>query len=155
MRDRLILSKAGLLRLQEKAAGVEEELRRVLLEKGTAAETGGNVWHDNFSFEELCRQEAMLSKRLGELRQQLSDAEVVDAAPAGAVVRFGATVVLRWPDGSERTYSITDPILAEPAKGLISYQSPIARAIAGAREGESREYDAPSGRTRVVILKIS
>lgn len=66
--QQIILTKTGAGRLQEKITALEKHLKDVPFAKGDAASTGGNVWHGNFSFEELLRQEAMLAKQVADLR---------------------------------------------------------------------------------------
>ena len=64
-------------------------------------------------------------------------------APAPGVARFGSTVVLELPDGGRVTYRIVGEDEADPAQGRISYVSPLARRLIGARVDD--EVELPDG----------
>ena len=66
-------------------------------------------------------------------------AELVRSAPAGGKARFGSMVTLVKPDGSRLEYRIVGEDEADPARGKISYVSPIARLIIGASAGDRVE----------------
>jgi transcription elongation GreA/GreB family factor len=59
------------------------------------------------------------------------------AAPANAdSVHFGSTVTIRRDDGRRQTWRIVGEDEAEPARGTISYVSPVARALMGKAVGD-------------------
>jgi transcription elongation GreA/GreB family factor len=74
-------------------------------------------------------------------------AEPVPPAKPGGKARFGSTVVLATPGGGELEYRIVGEDEADPARGRISYVSPIARQIIGAEAGD--EVDLPDGRAQI------
>ena len=51
-------------------------------------------------------------------------------------VRFGASVALEKRDGERIEYQIVGEDEADPARGRISYVSPIARLLIGASVGD-------------------
>jgi len=63
---------------------------------------------------------------------RLRTAEVVTTVAATGTVRFGSTVLLEKQDGERVDYQIVGEDEADPAKGRISYVSPIARMLIGA-----------------------
>lgn len=68
--------------------------------------------------------------------ERLRTAEVVEPPAANGVARFGSTVVLEKRDHSRVAYQIVGEDEADPACGLISYVSPIARSLLGKSAGE-------------------
>ena len=52
-------------------------------------------------------------------------------------VKFGSTVTIARDDGSRQTFRIVGEAEADPAKGSISYVSPMARQLVGKRIGDS------------------
>ena len=70
-------------------------------------------------------------------------AELVPPAAPGGKARFGSAVTLEKPDGSLIVYRIVGEDEADPARGKISYVSPIARRLIGAALGE--EVVLPDG----------
>lgn len=87
---------------------------------------------------------------------QLERAEVVDPAghPPGEV-RFGATVKLQEADGRVETFSIVGDDEADVAAGKISWGSPLARSLLGAKVGETVKWQRPAGDTLVEIVAIT
>lgn len=77
-------------------------------------------------------------------------AELVRAAPAGSKARFGSAVTLEKPDGSRIVYRIVGEDEADPARGSISWVSPLARRLIGASVDD--EVELPGG--NAVIVEI-
>lgn len=65
-------------------------------------------------------------------------------------VRFGSKVTLETGDGEARHFHIVGEDEADPAQGLLSYVSPLARAVSGKEEGDSIAL----GPRRFTILKL-
>jgi len=86
---------------------------------------------------------------------QLERAEVVDPAghPAGEV-RFGATVKVEEADGRIETFHIVGDDEADVAVGKISWGSPLARSLIGAKVGETVKWQRPAGDTEVEIVAV-
>ena len=68
--------------------------------------------------------------------ERLHTAEVVAPTSATGKVRFGSRVTLEMPDGGRLEYQIVGEDEADPARGRISYVSPIARLLIGASVGD-------------------
>lgn len=96
-----------------------------------------------------------IDRRLRWLDRRIENAEICDpAADRGDRVFFGATVVLAFPDGSERTYDLVGEDEIEADKGRISWRSPIGRAVMRRQEGDIVTL-AHLGQTREVeILEV-
>jgi transcription elongation GreA/GreB family factor len=81
-----------------------------------------------------------------------STAEVVQPSTDGTVA-FGSTVIIER-KGRTQTFRIVGVDEANVARGLISFRSPIAQAILGARPGDIIEAPEPLGDMEVVEIKI-
>jgi len=86
---------------------------------------------------------------------QLERAELVDPAqqPHGEV-RFGATVQVEDAEGGVQQFSIVGDDEADVAAGKISWGSPLARSLLGARSGDIVKWQRPAGATEVEIIAI-
>lgn len=80
-----------------------------------------------------------------------ASAEIVPVPKDVTEARFGHTVTIRREDGREQTYQIVGVDEADPAKGRISYISPMAEALFGGQVGEEIE----AGPTMAKIVKIA
>ena len=86
--------------------------------------------------------------RIRELMDHLATAQVADV-PDPAVVGLGAAVTVEDAAGARTTYRIVGAIESDPKHGSISWQSPIAAALWGARAGDS--VDLPRGGDATVV----
>jgi len=82
--------------------------------------------------------------------QRRSSAELVPAPTNTDKVRFGARVTLAPGKGEPRSFSIVGEDEAAPAAGRISYVSPLAQALLGARVGDV----VPFGDGEAEIVRI-
>lgn len=79
-----------------------------------------------------------------------SSAQLVQGAAKPDVAGFSTRVAIQREDGRRQTFSIVGEDEADPAKGLIAYTSPMARALMGKAVGEFAE--APGGEVEIVGL---
>ena len=98
-----------------------------------------------------------IDRRVRFLRKRLEQAEVVDPAQRGECeqVFFGATVTVCDSSGCESAYCIVGVDEADAGNGLISWVSPLARALLKLREGEMVTLRTPSGIQELEILSVS
>jgi transcription elongation factor GreB len=103
---------------------------------------------------EARRRLALLDQRILQIQQSLETAEVIAHSPGPAEsVTFGATVKLRGEQGLE-TFRLVGVDEADPERGLISYLSPVARALMNARIGQRVQFKYPCGSETVEILDV-
>lgn len=96
-----------------------------------------------------------IDRRLRFLSKRMEYAEIID--PAGRdsdQVFFGATVRVEDAQGNQHTYRIVGLDEVDPARGRVSWVSPIARALLKSREGDSVWVDAPGGRQALEVLEV-
>ena len=90
------------------------------------------------------------------VKSQLERAAVVD--PAGQPrdeVHFGATVRILDEDGKAHRFTIVGDDEADVGAGRISWASPLAKAMIGAKVGDTVMWRRPAGETEVEIAEIS
>lgn len=97
-----------------------------------------------------------VDQRIRYLEQSLRTAEVVEAAAGSAEeVRFGATVTVRDPAGDVSTYRIVGVDEIDPDRGWISWLSPLARALMGAKAGQQVAFRSPAGPRDLTVCAIA
>jgi len=116
-------------------------------EEGDLKENGG--YHA--AREEQGKQEG----RIAQLQQLLRTAKVGEAPVTEGVAGPGMLVTVRFAgDDEDETFLIGSREEAETAGVQVySAQSPLGKALTGAREGETVEYETPNGKTMKVTLK--
>jgi transcription elongation factor GreB len=97
-----------------------------------------------------------IDRRIRFLTRRLDNAEVVDPAAREATdqVFFGATVRYATGEGRENRIRIVGIDEVDPARGQVSWISPIARALIKAREGDSVTFRTPAGVETLEILEV-
>ncbi|MEX2475110.1 transcription elongation factor GreB [Marinobacter sp.] len=97
---------------------------------------------------EIDRRVRFLSKRLDELT-------VIDRLPDDQnKVFFGAWVTIENDDGEEQSYRLVGPDEFDLARGYISLDSPVARALIGKRLDDEVSVRTPEGWRSMVITAI-
>jgi len=87
-----------------------------------------------------------IDRRLRFLSKRLDVVTVVHEPPDDPKrVHFGAYVTVEDEDGIEKTYRIVGADESDMAKGFISIDSPVARALIGKREGDEVTVKVPKG----------
>ena len=79
-----------------------------------------------------------------------ASAQLVDFDPASSVARFGAAVTVEREDGRRQVFEIVGEDEADPARGVISYTSPVARALLG--KGVGDEVEAAGQALEIVAI---
>lgn len=98
-----------------------------------------------------------IDRKLGRLSRQMKFAKVIDPAQQDdrSRVFFGATVLLADEDDQQRSITIVGDDEADASAGLIGWNSPLARALRGARTGDLRTVQLPAGPKEWEIAAIS
>ena len=112
---------------------------------------------ENAEYHAAKEQQGFIEGRIKELEGKLSNLQVIDVTTLnqnGKVV-FGATVDLVDEDtGQELTYRIVGEDEADIKTGLISFTSPIARALIGKSEGDEVAFSAPGGDKQYEVIEV-
>ena len=96
-----------------------------------------------------------LDARIHHLKNRLEHIVVVDTLPADeSRVFFGAWVRLEDEEGSISEYRIVGPDEFDSAQGLISMDSPMARALMKKTEGDEVVVKRPKGDTLFTIMRV-
>jgi transcription elongation factor GreB len=97
---------------------------------------------------------AALAQRRADLEQRIASAEVVGLPPEPRdQIRFGATVTVDG-EGGVRRYQIVGVDEADAARGKLAFVSPLARALLGARVGDTARLRAPRGEEELEIVAV-
>lgn len=131
----------GLEQLQARARDLQERHERL----------AGDSADDSLAKQKL--REVERDQRY--VKAQLERAVVVDGSQQPRdEVHFGATVKLADEDGKELRYTLVGDDEADVAAGKISWASPLAKAMIGARAGDTVKWRRPAGEADIEILEI-
>jgi transcription elongation factor GreA len=154
MRKPITLRGAEQLRVELRKLKAED--RPAIIRAIAEARSHGDL-SENAEYHAAREQQGFIEGRITEIERRLADAQVIDPAtlPDTGKVVFGATVVLAPVDGgADVSYQIVGDDEADIRRGLISINSPIARALIGRAPGDEVEVETPGGTRRFEILGL-
>lgn len=100
--------------------------------------------------------EAAAERDIRYLEARLRSAILIDPAAFPATeVAFGLIITVADEDGTEHRFQITGEDESDAATGRITPQSPLARALLGARIGDIVTWKKPAGVTSLEVLGIA
>jgi len=141
------MTAAGADKLRAELNKLKSETRPSIISAIAEAREHGDL-KENAEYHAAREQQSFCEGRIKEIEAKLSGCEIIDVTqiePAGRVI-FGTTIALLNLNTEERsTYQIVGDDEADVSQGKISYQSPIARALMGKKEGEEVIVKAPAG----------
>ena len=133
----------------------EVERPQNIIEIDTAREHGD--LKENAEYHAARERQLFLDARINELTQLVAEARVIDPASlTHDKVSFGSTIKLEDLDSEEQfTYTIVGATESNPEKGLISYNSPLAKQLLGKFVGDEVSVILPKGRVEYEVLDIT
>ena len=132
-------------------------VRRPEVVKALAAAAAEGDRSENAEYTYRKKQLGEIDRRVRYLSKRLEVLRVVDTAPGDpAAVFFGASVELEnLASGEVSRYRLVGPDETDAARGWISIDSPLARALLKKRIDDEFEVDLPGGRTGFAILDVT
>ena len=112
---------------------------------------------ENAEYHAAKDQQGFIEARIREIEAKLSNVQEVDVTQIDArgKVIFGSTIdLLEISTNQEITYKIVGEDESDIKSGLISYTSPIARALIGKTGGDEAIVDAPAGEKSYEIIAV-
>jgi len=143
--------------LREELKKLKSVDRPVIIQAIAEARAHGDL-KENAEYHAAKEQQGFLEGRIKEIEGKLSHIQVIDVTTVDArgKVVFGSTVkLLDVQADNEITYRIVGEDEADIGSGLISYTSPIARALIGKNEGDEITFAAPAGDKYYEIIEVS
>ena len=142
--------------LQEELKRLKSVERPQVIQAIAEARAHGDL-KENAEYHAAKEQQGFIEMRIKDLEGKLSHLQVIDvtAIDGKGKVVFGSTVELLDEDTEqELEYRIVGEDEADIKNNLISYTSPIARALIGKSEGDVVSFQAPGGEKNFEILEV-
>ena len=148
----LTVTEEGLKKLQEELAYLVN-VKRPEVTKNIGIARGFGDLSENSEYDEAKNEQAKVEAAIAELEQQLKNVRVVAEINTDSI---GIGTKVRDMDFEEDIeYTLVGSNEADALENKISDQSPIGRAIIGAKVGDILSIAIPSGQMRIQILSIS
>ena len=156
MKDEIYFLKQDLEAFDARIKELRDKLEETLKEGGESTRQSSETWHDNFPFEEAQRQFSLLAGQLQKLVDIRKRAKLAVAPVPEDKVAIGSTVTIRDEASCElKMFKIGSfLVLADDSGETISYNSPLAQIIIGAKIGEMRIGKISKAEKNFKIIKI-
>lgn len=139
--------------LERELDSLKTEGRIDIAEKLKVARSYGDL-SENSEYDEAKSEQAKIEARISELEYQLEHAVIIDSSDKNAVSMGSKVTVVRLSDKAEAVYEIVGFAQSDPSNGKISDESPVGKALMGAKKGDTVVVEAPIGNLEYKIKKI-
>ena len=154
MSNKVYLTNEGFLEIEEELNYLKEVKRPEVIKALKDARALGDL-SENADYDAARNEQAKVEGRILELEKLLEVAELIEKR-VNDKVGLGATVKIMY-DGDEddtEEYRIVGSKEADPSNNKISNESPLAKAIMGAKVGDTCTVESPNGNYEVEVLEI-
>ena len=156
MAEPIKVTPEGLKKLQDELEYLKTTKRKENVEAIRVALSFGDL-SENSEYDEAKTEQGKTESRIIELEEMLKNVKVIsDSEIKTDVVNVGNVVLVFDVDFDEEIeYSVVGSTEANPLENKISDQSPIGKALLGAKVGDTVTFETPGGEASLKILKIS
>jgi transcription elongation factor GreA len=151
-----ILTEEGLKALEDELQDLKLNRRKEVAQKIKEARELGDL-SENAEYDAAKEEQRDIELRIEEIDKILKNAELVtDDDVDSSVINIGCTVRIKDLEFDEELeYKIVGSTEANSLKGKISNESPVGKALIGAKIGQKVEVETPSGVIEYKILEIT
>jgi len=150
------LTKEGFQKLQEELEYLRTAKRMAVAARLHEAMEGGELI-ENAEYEAAKNEQAFVEGRIQELELLLATAKIIEENGKGKksdIIQVGSKVTIKEGNFEAETFTIVGAAEANPAKGLISNESPLGKALLGRKVGDEVKVNAPAGVLSFKVIKI-
>lgn len=151
-----ILTYAGLKKLEDELHDLKVVRRKEVAGKIREAREQGDL-SENAEYDAAKDEQRSIEAKIEELEKIIRNAEVIDESTFDKdTVSIGSSVKFYDEEFDEELeYRIVGSTESDIMKGLISNESPLGKALVGAKVGQEIEVESADGISRYKVLEIS
>lgn len=149
------MTAAGKAKLEEELEYLKTVKRVEVVERIKIARSYGDL-SENSEYDSAKEDQAFVEGKISSIEGMIRNAVIITEDEMNTdEVQLGKTVTFKEiPDGEEETYTIVGSAEANPLEGMISNDSPIAKALIGRKKDDKVKIVTPGGEMSVEILEI-
>ncbi|KXG75673.1 Transcription elongation factor GreA [Fervidicola ferrireducens] len=151
----VVLTQEGLKKLEEELQYLKSVKRKEVADRIKQAIAFGDL-SENSEYDDAKNEQAFIEGKIAMLEEKLRNAKVIDDADISTdMVTLGSKVLVRDLDtGEVIEYTIVSSAEANPIELKISNESPVGKALIGAKKGDVIEINVPAGLVKYKIEEI-
>lgn len=151
--QRTLVTREGLEKMKKELDELRSTKRTEIAQRLKAAIAMGDL-SENSEYDEAKNAQAFLEGRILQLEQQIRTAQVIETVTKDRV-DVGSTVVIEdMEEHLKEKVTIVGSTESNPFEGRISNESPVGRALMGAKAGDTVEAETPNGVLKYKVILI-
>jgi transcription elongation factor GreA len=151
--DPVYMTQADFEALRTEITRLETSARQEIAARIATAREWGDL-KENSEYHDAKNDQAMLETKILLLREKQLAAEIVEVETQTDTVGFGSRVEVLDDKGRSRIYTLVAVTEANASEGRLSIESPVGRALRGARKGETVLVPTPRGERTLEVVAI-
>jgi len=153
--EKKILTYSGLKALEDELQNLKLVRRKEIAAKIKEAREQGDL-SENAEYDAAKDEQGEIEARIVQIEKILKNAEVIDEDEVDlSVVSVGVKVLVYDMEFDEEIdFAIVGSTEDDPLANKISNESPMGKALIGAKENDIVEFSTPNGMVKVRVLKI-
>lgn len=155
MSKEIILTLEGLEEKKQELVHLIEVVRPEVIRELVEARNQGDL-SENADYDAARNRQAEVEARIKEVEAMISQAKIIDTRTnKKGDAKIGSTVTYsKKGSDSDQTVKIVGAVEADPFQGLISNESPLAKAILGHNEGATVEVKEVRAPYKIIIKNV-
>ena len=151
--QKTLITKEGLEKMQKELEDLRTTKRAEVDQRLKEAIAMGDL-SENSEYDEAKNAQAFLEGRIVQLEQQIRTAQIIVKGKKNRI-DVGSTVTIEdMEEYVKETVTIVGSAESNPFEGRISNESPVGRALVGAKAGDIVEADAPNSVIKYKVISI-
>jgi transcription elongation factor GreA len=150
----IYLTEEGKKKLEEELDYLVNVRRREVAAAIQSAKEEGDI-SENSAYDEAKLNQGFVEGRIQTIEAQLRNAVIIEKNGKSDEVNLGCNVTVEEEGFGKETYQIVGSAEADPLEGRISNESPIGKALIGAKVGDTVTAEAPNGQVIFKVIKIT
>jgi transcription elongation factor GreA len=140
-------------RLQSKLKNLKEIIRPREAKEVQELSLGGD-YSENAGYQMAKSCLRKTNNKINRIKDILSRAEIISPRDDKEMIEIGNSVVLMDSKEKKKEYKILGPLESDPNRGILSYNSPLAKTLIGRRKGDNIEFQLLGKIKKYKILDI-
>lgn len=155
MAKQIVVTESGLKKITDELEYLKNVKRKEAAENVGIARSFGDL-SENSEYDEAKNEQAKIEAQISELEETLAHVKVIgDHEIQTNTVSIGVSVVVYDMEYDEEVeYHLVSSREVDPLQNKISDQSPLGKAIIGAKVGDVVSAEVPAGTIKVRIVSI-
>ncbi len=149
----IYLTLEGKKKLEEELDYLVNVRRREIAAEIQSAKEEGDI-SENSAYDEAKLNQGFVEGRIQTIEAQLRNAVIIEKNGNSDAVYLGSKVTVEEEGFGKETYEIVGSAEADPLEGKISNESPIGRALLGAKVGQIIKAETPDGESAFKVIEI-